>query len=78
MTKTSIGFIMNKVKDNKAIKTFRRKEYYDEWNHNLLTLTNSQTKLILSLVDERNTMMKLTSTVITKQSQRHITSQICQ
>ena len=77
MTNTTIGFIMNKVTDNKAIKTFRRKEYYDEWNHNLLTLTNSQTNLLLSLVDERNTMMKVTSTEITKQSRRHITSQIC-
>ena len=45
MTNTTIGFIMNKVKDNKAIKTFRRKEHYNEWNHNLLTITNSQTNL---------------------------------
>ena len=68
---------MNKVTDNKAIKTFRRKEYYDEWNHNLLTLTNSQTNLLLSLVDKRYTMMKVTSTEKAKQSQRHKSSQIC-
>ena len=59
---------MNKVTDNKAIKTLRRKEYYDEWNHNLLTLTNSQTNILVSLVDERNTLIKVTSTVITKQN----------
>ena len=78
MTNITIGFIMNKVTDNKAIKTFRRKEYYDEWNHNLLTLTNSQTNILVSLVDERNTLIKVTSTVITKQSQKHIISHICQ
>ena len=69
---------MNKVTDNKAIKNFWQKEYYDEWNHNLLMLTNSQTNLLLSVVDKRYTMMKVTSTEIKKQSQRHITSQICQ
>ena len=69
---------MNKVTDNKAIKNFWQKEYYDEWNHILLMLTNSQTNLLLSVVDKRYTMMKVTSTKITKQSQRHITSQICQ
>ena len=68
---------MNKVTDNKAIKTFRRKEYYDDWNHNLLTLTNSQTNLLLSVVDKRYTMMKVTSTEKAKQSQRHMSSQIC-
>ena len=68
---------MNKVTDNKAIKTLRRKEYYDDWNHNLLTLTNSQTNLLLSVVDKRYTMMKVTSTEKAKQSQRHMSSQIC-
>ena len=78
MTNIIIGFITNKVKENKVIKTLRRKKYYDEQNHNLLTLTNSQTNKLLSLVNERNTMIKVTSTVITKQSQKHIISHICQ
>ena len=78
MTNIIIAFITNKVKENKVIKTLRRKKYYDEQNHNLLTLTNSQTNKLLSLVNERNTMIKVTSTVITKQSQKHITSHICQ
>ena len=77
MTNITIGFIMNKVTDNKAIKTLRRKEYYDEWNHNLLTLTDSQTNILVSLVNERNTLIKITSTVITKQNKINITSQIC-
>ena len=78
MTNIIIGFITNKVKENKVIKTLRRKKYYDEQNHNLLTLTNSQTNKLLSLVNERNTMIKVTSTVITKQSQKHIIGHICQ
>ena len=32
---------MNKVKSNKAIKIFQRKEYYDKWNHNFIDETKA-------------------------------------